>query len=170
MKIKKDPNFQRGAIIRSIAICSSMLNIFHAYEDIISQYLDNYLNLTYPLDTKSLDSLRIILNNVLQALNNRIRSMNLRSIFIDPHSMNFVNLSNIVSNQHTKTQHFSFDTSLLRVSLIDFIGIFQEKTMLIHASILNGHRILFNANDLSCSEISQTVLSCFHLVQPLNII
>lgn len=170
MRIKKDPNLQRGASIRSIAICSSTVNVFHPYEEIVEQYLDNFLHLPYPLDEKSMESLRIILNNVLQSLNNKVRKMPLRTVFINPLSMNFVNLQNIESNVQTKSQYFSFGASLADASLIRFINIFQERTMLIHNSILSGNRILFNSNELSCQEICETVICCFHLVAPLNII
>jgi len=170
INIKRDQSLQRGALIRSIAVCSSSMNIFHPLEEIISDYADAFMDLPINLDEKALDTLRVVLTNALQKLNNQVREMPLSMVYMSPDEMNYVNISSIVKDPLTKMLHFNLETSLASASLLKFVSLFQEKTMVIYNAILRGARILFVSNESSCEEICSCVVACIHLVSPLNIV
>lgn len=172
VKVMKNKDFKRDALIRSIAICSSTINNFPNLVDALTPYLDAFMNLSSESKSSDLNLITLskLLATVFQVMNNRIREYSLNRIYIAPDEMNSSSaLDMLVSKSASRTTSQQTKPSPTDPSLIELINIFKEKTMTIYSGILSGAKIIFVSNEKSCQAICRLVQSCQLLVAPLNI-
>lgn len=166
MRMTKSKEFKRGSLIRSIAICSTTINLFHRVADLLLPYLDAFVRMPTNLEQNDLNSLKGVLYSALQAINIKIREFTLRQLYISPTEINYQDFEEpsslfkgIETNAKTPTEP----------SLMEFVNIFKEKTMSIYLHILSGHKVLFVSSERSCRAICRIVQATQYLVAPLNI-
>ena len=166
MRITKSKEFKRGSLIRSIAICSTTINLFHRVADLLLPYLDAFVKMPTNLQQNDLNSLKGILYSALQAMNIKIRNFTLHQLYISPTEINYQDFEEPSSLFKGTETNIKTPTE---PSLIEFATIFKEKTMTIYSHILFGHKVLFVSNERSCRAICRIVQATQYLVAPLNI-
>ena len=181
VKNKKDDNFKRGSLIRSIALCSKDLNMLQNFEPIIKYYLNIFSNLDI---SKSLNKLDILISEFYQGINDFINSIPKQYLTLSHNELLEIpidleeNLEKLdyfykINGNNSKPIKITLDNSYFKnytePNLLEFIKKFNEKTMLIYNSILNEETILFIGYEISIEETCNFVNSCITLVNPINI-
>lgn len=169
IKTAKSKEFKRGCLIRSIAVCSSTINLFHHLTDVLIPYLDIFLKMPVMLQQSDLLSLKGVLYTALQVINIKIREYELSKIFFSPIDMSYLGTPENPDQHNALTFRELRQKAPLEPSLIEFISLFKEKTMTIYFHILNGNKVLFISNERSCRAICRIVQACQHLLAPLNV-
>lgn len=178
IKNKKDESLKRGSLIRTIALCSSSLNIMYHFDPIVRYYL----NIFSDFSPKQLLKLDLLLNEVYKNINDLIKTLPLNNLYLNPtenievpfefeEELERQTLECKLKNN--KKIDFILDKTFFKnfmdVSLLEFVKKFLEKTMLIYNAILNEERVLFIGHDTSTESTCNMVNACITLVNPLNV-